>query len=357
MTGIHTYSVGMVLTYRQYQTIKEKLYEVGAVSAKENVFKGTERLYSAVYEKKGLKIFMHARAGKLYRLRIQIEPCRVLGEHDPTAVWNPERKTYKEMVKTANRLLKPLKIPLSIHEMKISRCDLTVNLFLKNSTELNEYLRILKKSRSIPRYKRVSFRPDEKKAIDPKTANQHSYCVCCKGASFLVYDKLAQLEMIGRSGNRQGDMYILRLEAELKRAALKQHLGKTAFENNRTLILRAAEKVIPVVNWYVKRLQPSCERYVRFEEAVTAVQEMKCKQKTKERMLYLLRKTSDSDTLDNAIEKMRRKFELSKGQCTGVLKKFERLGISPITLRNNSEFEELSQLLRKISTKNERKSK
>lgn len=61
-------------------------------------------------------------------------------------------------------------------------------------------------------------------------------------------------------------------------------------------------------------------------------------------MLYLLRKTSDKDSLTAALDALRKKFNLSKSQCNTILNKFKNLGISPITLRNDSDFDVLPAL-------------
>lgn len=58
-------------------------------------------------------------------------------------------------------------------------------------------------------------------------------------------------------------------------------------------------------------------------------------------MLYLLRKTSDKDSLTAALGAMQEKFDLKKGQCSTILNKFQKLGISPIILVNSSKFREL----------------
>ena len=42
-------------------------------------------------------------------------------------------------------------------------------------------------------------------------------------------------------------------------------------------------------------------------------------------MLYLLRKTSDSENLAAAQEKMKEKFQLSDSQCKTVLNQFQKL--------------------------------
>ena len=66
--------------------------------------------------------------------------------------------------------------------------------------------------------------------------------------------------------------------------------------------------------------------------------------KTRERMLYLLRKASDRKSLSAAIEDLRVEFGLVSGQITRVLKKFDKLGISPITLTNADSEENLPVL-------------
>ena len=135
--------------------------------------------------------------------------------------------------------------------------------------------------------------------------------------------------------------HILRFEAELKRPALKKYLGGPAMDTNYKLLSTAAKKSRKVIRWYLSRMQPECKQYLRYEDAVRKVEKAGFKTKTIERMLYLLRKTSDSESLTAALEKVKSDFNLSKSQCKNVLDKFRKLGISPITLTNSSTFDEL----------------
>ena len=66
--------------------------------------------------------------------------------------------------------------------------------------------------------------------------------------------------------------------------------------------------------------------------------------KMRERMLYLLRKASDRKSLSAAIDDLRDEFDLKTGQVARVLKKFDKLGISPITLANTDNEESLLAL-------------
>lgn len=342
--GVHTYLSGKVLTHEQFKRVQKACYATGCVQDTSNIWRAKEKLFCYAYQEQGVKVFLCSKPGKWYRLRVQIEPCRVLGEKDPTALAKLDRKSYKELVKRIDKMLKKLKVPCSIDEMKISRCDLTVNLEFSSQEEPMQYLRILKKSVLIHDYSYVFFRKDDQKAEDWKTANTHSHCISCKSASFLVYDKIAQLQMIDRYDEALMDKHILRLEAELKRTALKRHLGKSAAGTNYQLLSAASAQSAKVVRWYLKRMQPQCERYLRYSDAVGLVKDAGFKKETEKRMLYLLRKASDRESLTAALKDLRDKYSLSKSQCKTILTKFQQLGISPITLTNTSDFDSLPHI-------------
>ena len=97
--GVHTYSAGMVLTHKQYKKIWDACYDTGCIEDTSNPWKKKEKLYCYAFMEQGIKIYLHGKSGKWYRLRIQIEPCRVLGEKDPTALAKLNKDTYKNWLK------------------------------------------------------------------------------------------------------------------------------------------------------------------------------------------------------------------------------------------------------------------
>ena len=338
---IHTYSSGMTMTHGQFKEVWNACCKTGCIQDDSKRWEKKEELYCYAYLDQGIKVYLHSKPGKLYRLRVQIEPCRVLGETDPTALARMNRAQYQKMVKTADTLLKKLKVPCSIDKMKISRCDLTINLEFSDQNELMEYLRIFKKGLLIYPYEHIFFKKHDQKVKDWKAANDHSHCISCNGANFLIYDKIAQLVMIDRYDESLVGKHILRFEAELKRTSIKKHLGKSAMETNSKLLSAAAQKSPEVIRWYLNRMQPPCEKYLRYKDAVGLIEDAKLKEKTRDRMLYLLRKTSDKETLTAALKALKVEYHLTGSQCRTVLKKFRKLGISPITLPNSSELDEL----------------
>lgn len=112
-------------------------------------------------------------------------------------------------------------------------------------------------------------------------------------------------------------------------------------DTNYKLLSAAVKESKRVIRWYLNRMQPQCNRYCRYEDAVSVVEDANLKKKTRDRMLYLLRKTSDKESLTAALDDLKKKHHLTSSQCKTVLKKFQKLRISPITLRNSSDWDEL----------------
>lgn len=252
--GVHTYSVGMVLTYKQFKEVWDACYKTGRIKDESDFWENTDWLYCYAYLEQGVKVCLYSKPGKLYRLRVQVEPCRVLGDADSTALAKISKRQYKALVKAVDTMLKKLKVPTSIDKMKISRCDLTMNIEFSSQDELMAYLRIFQKSCLIPHYSHVFFKKNDQKAENVKIANNHSHCLSCKSASFLIYDKIAQLEMIDRWDETLIGKHVLRFEAELKRPSLKKHLGKQAVDTNYKLLSSAAQKSSKVIRWYLGRM-------------------------------------------------------------------------------------------------------
>lgn len=339
--GIDTFSYYYKLTSREKDKITGHLKAKGGFRTEVSNYEEDTYAYTSDYFKDdGIRIWIQRIKGNPWGLLIVVHPLLVLDDSDRSTLYQPQKKDdYKKIIKRADRLLKTVNIPCSIDKMKFYRVDVTINLIFKVEVLVNEYLRILKRSCLLPHYQLDWFREEEHKAKDCKTANKHSFKQYCKPAAFFSYDKTAQLEMIGASPASLIDKRVLRLETQLRRRGMTKRVGKDAMEGNNWHILQKLWKKCKEINkWYVNRLQPAGVRYVRYEDAVRMVETIKGK-KIKKRMLYLLRKTSDSDSLTAALEKLRKKYSLTKGQQRTILKKFEKLKISPITLKNTSLYE------------------
>lgn len=343
--GIHTFSVYMTLTGAEYHAVKHCCVSLRLLC--EDYWSKKQSYYIDIFEDQGLKLYL-SHAGNIYTLKIRIEPCKVLGSNDPAALYQPCKKSYRKLVKQADKLLSRLSVPCSIDDMSICRMDATTDLYFNCTAFVMHYIRTVQKGHVLLHYKRVYFKDKPKKAKDPREANRHSYRLECKTAAFFCYDKSAQLAMTGRLTDDLIDTHILRLEAELNRKAMKKFLGRQP--DNCNYLKAGYKKAVQIILWYLKRqMKGMAGTYLRYSAAADAIEHQTWRKKTKERAQYLLRKTSDSETIDAAIRKTCTHFGLKDSAAKRLLRKLEKAGINPITLPNSAKIEEMPSLADLIS--------
>lgn len=208
---------------------------------------------------------------------------------------------------------------------------------------VQQYIRTLQKAFVLPHYKRVCFREGDGKAKNVREANKHSCRQQCRQAAFFAYDKTVQLQMIGRLPEERLGKRVLRLEAELNRGAIKQHLGKQ--KSNYQFLKQGVKRAGKVIDWYLKRVyKDNTSPHLRYEDAVACIAGQRWKDKTKERAAYLLRKVSDSESMNAAIRKTAEKFGIKRQTAMGLVKKLEQAGVNPVTLTNACEYEQMENL-------------
>ena len=341
--GVHTFELSQTLTKKQFDAIHQRCCARGGLIPNE-----TKKEYRTLRDPSmpGITVTLYPiRSRNAYRVSVRVEPCRVLGSKDPTALYSYSQKSYRKLEDICNRYLEQLCIPGELCSIPVSRCDLTCNLVFRSQDIVDAYLRLLKKSCLIPSYRAVKFNVHEKKAKDPKRANKYSHCIQCRQATFLCYDKIDQLKMIGRCPKEWDDCFILRLEAQLKCPALKRHLDKETLEDNLSLLKAASEHALPVISSYLTRMFPCTAPHLRHENAVSAVMKNVKKERLREQMLFLLRKTSDGAGLDTAAQKLREVYtDVNNKRLKKILYKFKALNVNPITLLNAGKLKSLPYL-------------
>ena len=343
-SGFDTLSYYHPLSPKQKRKILDQLQKLPEFrTIKNDYFNESYRYGSDYFAAYGVKIYVSRERGSVWGLLVVVRPTLILGDNDRSALYQLAKSSYKKMVKMADKMLSTVGISCSLDNMLLYRCDVTANLIFDDSNLVDEYIRILKKSLILPHYKLDRFREKEKKAKDCNLANRHSHKQYCKSAAFFVYDKTAQLEMTDHFPGALFGKKVLRLETQLRRKGLKKWVPGGKLGRNWEILRAAYKNRKNILSWYLKRIQPD-GKIVRYEDAVAVIKSAKMKTRTRERMLYLLRKTSDKESLSAAQDDLRKEFNLSKNQCNTVLKRFNKIGISPITLKNSSNLDELSSI-------------
>ena len=334
VAGIDTFTLYHVLTWEEKEKIVKAISKLPGYRDDSGDYESEYHCHrSECFADDGIKIKVEKQGKNPWGLYVLLHPTLLLGESDRSALYRPKKGSYKEMEFAADDLLERLGVPCRLGDMKLYRADVTMNLVFSSERIAGAYLRILKKSQIIPHYRLDTFKEDEHKSKNCKTANAHSHTQRCKSASFFVYDKTAQLEMIDKFPTSLVGKKVLRLEAQLRRGAMRKWVDENDLDDTFKTLKALDMQVGKIIRWYLARMQQSHGDYLRYEDAMSVVAGVKSG-KMRDRMAYLLRKTSDSRDLTTALEKLKKEKKLSGHQVSRVLKQFGKLELSPITLPN-----------------------
>ena len=347
-SGIHTYSISKELTNRQYQEIIQSASHYGRPyqSTWAGEEKSTAKRTYRFENFPGIQLTLYNISKDEYnvgikRLTLQIEPCRLLGDRDPTALFHPTKQNYGALRKRLGNVFATLSIPGEPDTMPLCRVDITENIFLDSPDMVQGYLHVLKKS-LVPRdYKLEKFHKG--KAKDVHRANQHSHCLKANHVTVLAYDKVDQLQMIGRGDELIDEKSILRIEVQMKRKKFLQYVSEETV-GNRAILKELYRQRQAIIGGYLKKMRLAYGNHFTYQSAVSWIERSIKKPEQRERMLLLLRKCSDCKDLTKAIKYLEEEGGISKKQIEDILEKFQKLGLSPITLPNAYEITNLQQL-------------
>lgn len=111
-SGIHTLSFSKPLTGKVYYRILHKAQKKGMqIETNTDYFDPSTTQTLLGYQKHGVVIYLSHPRPTIYKLKLRIEPERVLGNADPQALWRCEKGAWKRLVKAVDGLLGALDIP------------------------------------------------------------------------------------------------------------------------------------------------------------------------------------------------------------------------------------------------------
>ena len=231
-------------------------------------------------------------------------------------------------------IIKELELPMKLKDFKLNRVDLTRNLYCKSSEEVKVRLDIFRKSEQLPHYKEKNLRHksgERDEAVDQplytNKKNQHSWTTCAKNCEFSVYDKGYELK------KQHGITIlssILRLELRISRQRLQKLAGKGHWEDQLRHLSKDQDKIM---DKFLHRLHQDFPQVVHTKEALKRIEESSFQKRTKDKMRELVKKMSSCGSFTAA----RQKMGLNKKSFIQLLKKFEKIKISPITLSAKTE--------------------
>ena len=344
--GIHTVMLyAGRLKYAQVQKVIDHLEDMGQIRKKRGDLLNLDRQFeSSLFAGRGLRFRIDQSHDCSNGIALIVNPSTLLcGEDRPLELYRPSRKTCTEIWKCAADSL--VKIGLfeqkgsgqraivAPDDLSLSRMDLTVDYWLKD-TDGEALIRLFSKGRMPTHFQPSKWNKETGKNLYFALESQH-----CR---IKLYHKTFELKKSGRAGGPPC-VTILRLEISLDREAFLKRL-KADKDTSAYELLECGDACIEKIVWkYLEKMFPCTGDHLRYDAARGRImRERELEEEMREQILFVLKKTSKGSGLDTALKKLTAQF--GPEAKTGVLAAFDRLGINPITLPNESKLKQCPSL-------------
>lgn len=279
-----------------------------------------------------------------YWMDVKVNPRRMFHKEDHPFVYIAGKTDLIACYEQLDWLLKEAKITeIGCDAFYIQRADYCVNIDLEDQKRVKAYMRLMKKGAYPYKSERMMEYSEKGKR---KIPTKDSFTVYTKNFEFSIYDKYVQL-------SKEADKYpeeeiqetegMIRIELRVKRQKIHYDEKKTGCNSTLEFLFSADEIAEDNIPRYLVKAYGS-GKFVKLEKAKEIVEASDCKKKSKNKMVEILEKVSRGN-----LQEVKDSYgeDFSK-----YIKKFNELGISPITIEKRSPFPELENPLYYIEHKN-----
>lgn len=272
------------------------------------------------YKTSGVEILLHQSIAHPCWITLIVNPSSLLArEYQPVSLYQPAKKSLRKLHKLLRGILDKVGVEQRLKEFRLSRCDLTRDIYCENSCERMLRLDYFRKSLPIRSYQPVSFDKYEKNDEKWRGANQHSWTIRNKSCAFSVYDKTYELKT--RHDMKIEDN-ILRIELRLERKAIQKKVSSSAWDDQ---LLELFEKQKAIINKFLHRLHQDYAVLITKEEALARIERSAYRKQTKKKLRRIVKKADGCKSLA-AVQKESR---IKKSDFMKMLDRFSRMGFSP----------------------------
>lgn len=318
--GIHTFSLKIRNSYSGIQNI---ITANACIRMKRDKFGLNTNYCIPTYKTSGVEILLHQSIAHPCWITLIVNPSSLLArEYQPVSLYQPAKKSLRKLHKLLRGILDKVGVEQRLKEFRLSRCDLTRDIYCENSCERMLRLDYFRKSLPIRSYQPVSFDKYEKNDEKWRGANQHSWTIRNKSCAFSVYDKTYELKT--RHDMKIEDN-ILRIELRLERKAIQKKVSSSAWDDQ---LLELFEKQKAIMNKFLHRLHQDYAVLITKEEALARIERSAYRKQTKKKLRRIVKKADGCKSLA-AVQKESR---IKKSDFMKMLDRFSRMGFSPLIL-------------------------
>lgn len=322
--GIHTFSIKMRSSYSGIQNI---ITANACIRMKRDKFGLNNNYCIPAYKAVGVEILLHQSIAHPCWITLIVNPSSLLaGAYRPVSLYQPDKKSLRKLRKLLRSILDKVGIEQRLKEFKLSRCDLTQDIYCENSCERMLRLDYFRKSLPIRSYQPVSFDKYEKNDEKWRGANQHSWTIANKSCAFSVYDKTYELKT--RHDLKIKDS-ILRIELRLERKAIKKKITGDTWEEQ---LIKLFEKQSKITEKFLHRLHQDYAVLVTKEEALARIERSAYQKQTKKQLRRIVKKADGCESL----AAVQRESRIKKSDFMKMLDRFSKMGFSPLVLPDSN---------------------
>ena len=319
--GIHTFSLKFQCKYSEIQNIIEQNECIR--TNKGNL--GLSSYYQMTqYKPVGVEIQLGQSVSHPCWLILIVNPSSLLaGTYKPTALFQADKESVQQIKHRLRNILDTIGVDRRLKEFKLSRCDLTCNLYYEHKADVQNRIDIFKKSFPIPHYSVIKFGQYSNSNEKFKGANKHSWTIenKSKSCAFSVYDKSYELE---KRHHIVINEHILRLELRFGRSKITKITKVKDWESQ---LIEFGSQVEKQQQKFLHRLHMTCFDPVSLSELLDRINASQYREKTKKKLRRIAKKANGCVSLA-AVQKDCR---IRKSEFIKLLGKFEEMGVGIIS--------------------------
>ena len=319
--GIHTFSLKVRLKYSEIQNVVEQNECVCIGKGKY----GLSPYYQMVrYKPIGVEIHLSQSLSRPCWLTLIVNPSSLLADtYEPTALFQADEEPVRQVKRRLRNILDEIGVDRRLKEFKLSRCDLTGNLYYKRKADVLERLEVFKKSYPIPHYCVIPFGKYANSDARAKGADKHSWTIenKSKSCAFAAYDKSYELR---KWHDIRIDEHILRLELRFGRSKITKLTKTKDWESQ---LIELGSQVEKQQHKFLHRLHMTHFDPISLPELLARINASKYREKTKKKLRRIAKKANGCVSLA-AVQKDCR---IKKSEFIKLLGKFEEVGVCCIS--------------------------
>ena len=323
-SGIHTFSLKLQCKYSEIQNIIEQNECIRTEKGK----LGLSPYYQMPqFKDVGVEIQLGQSVSHPCWLILIVNPSSLLaGAYEPTALFQADEKSVQQVKHRLRNILDKIGVDRRLKEFKLSRCDLTCNLYYERKADVQDRLDIFKKSFPIPHYNTVKFGKYSNSDEKFKGANKHSWTIenKSKSCAFSVYDKSYELE---KRHNIVIDEHILRLELRFGRSKITKLITSKDWESQ---LIEFGSQVEKQQQKFLHRLHMMHFDPIPLPELLDRINSSKYREKTKKKLRRIVKKANGCVSL----AAVRKDCRIKKSDLIKLLGKFEEMETGCISFQS-----------------------